>query len=163
MDLTSSFKIVKVLYLTLLGLTFGASIFAGAFTTSVIFHANDYITSFSLSHFAMGELMSEIFRRLSYLVTLSVGAIVLFEGYHYFKKEQCGILLILAIVAVISGFLFSFYFIPTILEMQLEGSSITSSNAFESIHRYSEMVFKFFTFSILGLLMTHQFKALTKQ
>jgi hypothetical protein len=154
-----SYKIIQTIYLALLGFTIGASLLAGVVGAPVVFNANDYIHGTMLTHFQMGELMSEIFRRLSYLVTFTATAIFLFEGYNLYKKEKCKLYYIFGAIAISTALAFSFYFIPTILELQLQGQNVTNSELFISTHKNSELIFKVFTFSSLALFTLRLFRA----
>ena len=58
-----------------------------------------------------------------------------------------------AFLVISSGLLYSFYYIPQILEFQKEGEQITESKLFENTHFASELDFKLFTFAILALLI----------
>lgn len=153
-------KIFTILYLLILAIALGSGLFAGAVTAPVVFHANDYIAGADLSRYEMGSLMSEIFRRLAFVVDLSIAVIILDEARKLLQKKREWFGTLMAILAVISGYLFSFYYVPEILTMQQAGPQITGSEAFEALHEDSELWFKIYILSV-GTLLIKGFLALT--
>lgn len=145
MSLTKSFTIF---YLLILAVALGSGLFAGAVTAPVVFHANDYIVGADLSHYQMGSLMSEIFRRLAYVVNLSIAVIILDEARKLLVKKREWFGTLMAVLAIISGYLFSFYFVPEILAMQLAGPQVTGSETFEALHADSELWFKIYILAV---------------
>jgi hypothetical protein len=61
--------------------------------------------------------------------------------------------MIFTFLVAASGLLFSSYYIPQILEMQALGEAVTNSDKFANVHKGSELNFKLFAFSTLGLLI----------
>jgi len=49
------------LYILLLSITLGASLFAGVVVAPIIFGANEYLTTITVSRFESGILMTQIF------------------------------------------------------------------------------------------------------
>lgn len=146
-------KVFTILYLLLLAVALGAGIFAGAITAPVVFHANDYIPGADLSRYEMGSLMGEIFRRLAFIVDLSLLIIIVDEGRKLLQKRREWFGTLIAVLAVISGYLFSFYFVPEILNMQQIGPLATHSEVFEALHADSELWFKIYILAIATLFV----------
>ena len=146
-------KTFTILYLLVLAIALGSGLFAGAVTAPVVFHANDYIAGADLSRYEMGSLMSEIFRRLAFIVDLSLIFIILDEGRKLLQKQKEWFSTLMAVLAVISGYLFSFYFVPEILSMQQIGPLATRSEVFETLHADSELWFKVYILAIAALLV----------
>ncbi len=132
----------KALYILILGIALGAGIFAGAMTAPVVFHANDYIPGGTLNHYQMGSLMSELFARLNILLILSLVAILIEEVRKVVMKERSGFESLSAIVMLISGTLFAFYYVPAILGLQAQGPEATVTEEFANLHDASELWFK---------------------
>lgn len=143
----------RPLFMSILALAIGSGLFAGAITAPVVFHANDYIAGAELTRYEMGSLMSEIFRRLTYIVNLSVLVIVGGEIFKLAMKRREWLGLAIGVAAVISGLLFSFYFVPEILAMQQMGPEITGTERFEEIHENSELWFKLYIVSASALFV----------
>ena len=140
-------------YLFILALALGAGIFAGAVTAPVVFHANDFIPGALLSRYDMGSLMSEIFRRLAFIVDASLLMIIVDEGIKLAKKQKEWFGTLMGVLAVISGYLFSFYFVPEILTLQKGGAESTASAAFEALHQSSELWFKIYLLAVATLFV----------
>ena len=146
-------KTFTILYLLILAVALGSGLFAGAITAPVVFHANDYIPGADLTRYEMGSLMSEIFRRLAFIVDISLLVIILDEGRKIWQKQREWFGTLMAVLAVIAGYLFSFYFIPEILGMQQIGPLATSSEVFEALHADSELWFKVYILAIATLII----------
>ena len=146
-------KTFTIFYLFVLAVALGSGLFAGAITAPVVFHANDYIVGADLTRYEMGSLMSEIFRRLAFVVDASILFIVLDEGRKIFQKQVEWFGTMMAVLGVISGYLFSFYFVPEILSMQQIGPLATHSEVFEELHADSELWFKVYILAIATLII----------
>lgn len=146
-------KILTVIYIIILGIALGAGLFAGAVVAPVTFHSELYLGSEVLTRFQEGLIMTENFIRLGYLVTFTVIAVVLYEGYKYKMFDREAMTTIPAFLVIASGLLYVYYYIPQILEFQKEGESITKSKLFENTHFASELDFKLFTVALLALLI----------
>ncbi len=153
------FRVSTMAYLILLGATLGAVLFAGAVVAPVIFNSKDYLGSSLLSHYQERLLMTQNFIRLSYLINFTMVAIFLYEGYKYKMGERDKFTSSMAILAIMSGTLFSFYYLPDIINMQLAGEAMTSSKAFINTHKASEIDFKIFAFAILALMILNMRRA----
>ena len=146
-------KYLTIMYIVVLGITLGAGLFAGAVVAPVTFHSELYLESEILSRFQEGLIMAENFVRLGYLVSFTVLVVALYEGYKYKMFDREAMTTIPAFLVMSSGLLYSFYYIPQILEFQKEGEQITESKLFENTHFASELDFKLFTFALLALLI----------
>lgn len=143
---------ITVIYVILLGMTLGAGLYAGVVVAPVTFHSELYLGAELLTRFQEGLIMTENFVRLGYLVTITVIAVVLYEGYHFKMYQRDMFTMLSALLVIMSGLLNAHYYIPQILEMQAQGESITGSEIFEKTHFASELDFKLFTFALLALL-----------
>ena len=103
--------------------------------------------------------MTQNFLKLSYLVLFSIVVIFLYEGYKYKKFERDTITQVATFFAIATGLLFSQYYIPDIINMQLAGEAMTQSEAFINTHKGSEINFKIFTLAILVLMVRNMQKA----
>jgi hypothetical protein len=153
------FRVATMAYLILLGATFGAVVFAGAVVAPVIFNSKEYLFSSILNHYQEGLLMTQNFIRLSYLVNLTMISIFLYEGYKYKMGERDKFTSSATLLAIMSGALFSFYYLPDIINMQLAGEAMTKTKEFINTHKGSEIDFKIFAFSLLALMILNMKKA----
>ena len=153
------FKITTVAYLVLLGAVLGAGLFAGIVVAPVTFHTETWLGSEVLSHYQEGLIMTENFIRLSYLVNVVLVAVALYEGYKYKKFERDTITKVATFFVIATGLLFSQYYIPDILTMQMAGEAMTQSEAFINTHKGSEINFKIFSVALLVLMVRNMQKA----
>ena len=153
------FRITTIAYLVLLGATLGAGLFAGMVVAPVTFHTENWLGTEVLSHYQEGLIMTQNFVRLSYLVTFTLVAVVLYEGYKYKKFERDTITQVATFFVFATGLLFSQYYIPDILTMQLAGEEMTKSAAFTNTHKGSEINFKIFSLALLVLMVRNMQKA----
>ena len=154
------FRIATMIYLGILGVTLGAVLFAGAIAAPVIFHSKNHLGTKILSRYQEGLLMTQIFLRLSRLVLLSMVAVVLYEGYKYKRFERDRLTTAAALLLLMSGSAFNYYYLPDIVNMQLAGEQMTESVAFVNTHKGSEIDFKLFALSIALLMFSNMRKAL---
>lgn len=153
------FRITTIAYLVLLSSALGAGLFAGMVVAPVTFHTEAWLGSGVLSHYQEGLIMTENFVRLSYLVNVTLVAIALYEGYKYKKFERDTITQIATFFVIATGLLFSQYYIPDILTMQMAGEAMTQSEAFINTHKGSEINFKIFSVALLVLMVRNMQKA----
>jgi len=154
-----NFRIATMAYLILLGATLGAGLYAGIVVAPVTFHSEQWLGSELLSHYQEGLMMTQNFVRLSYLVNFTLLAVFLYEGYKYKKFERDTITQVASFFVLATGLLFSFYYLPDILTMQLAGEEMTKSAAFASTHKGSEINFKIFSLALLVLMVRNMQKA----
>ncbi len=140
-------------YLIVLAATFGAVLTLGAIVAPVIFTSDAYTVGVMLDHYNMGIVMSEIFRRFSYVINFSVTYIVIYEAIMYKTGERDKYTALFAFMSVFSGFMFSSVYVPRILAMQAAGSEATLSDTFANLHAASELDFKILAISLLGLFI----------
>ena len=153
------FKLITIAYLILLGAVLGAGLFAGIVVAPVTFHTDTWLGSEVLSHYQEGLIMTQNFVKLSYLVNFALLAVALYEGYKYKKFERDTITQIATFFVIATGLLFSQYYIPDILTMQMAGEAMTQSEAFINTHKGSEINFKVFSLALLVLLIRNMQKA----
>ena len=153
------FRVATMAYLILLGITLGAILFAGVVTAPIIFNSSKYLGESLLSHYQEGLLMTQNFIMLSYLINILMIAVFLYEGYKYKMFERDKLTTISALLVIMSGALFNFYYLPDIINMQLAGEAMTKSEAFINTHKGSEIDFKILAFAILVLIVQNMKKA----
>jgi len=153
------FRMITMAYLILLSATLGAGLFAGIVVAPVTFHTDLWLGTDMLTRFQEGQIMTENFLRLSYLVTVVLFAVVLYEGYKFKKFERDTVTKIATFFVLASGLLFSQYYIPDIMAMQAQGEEVTKSIAFINTHKGSEINFKLFAVATLVLIVQNMRKA----
>jgi len=153
------FRMITIAYLILLGATLGAGLFAGIVVAPVTFHTESWLGTEVLSHYQEGLIMTQNFVKLSYLVTMAVIAVVLYEGYKYKKFERDTITQVATFFVIATGLMFGHYYLPDILSMQMAGEEMTKSAAFISTHKGSEINFKIFSLALLVLIVQNMRKA----
>ncbi|NKQ41065.1 MAG: DUF4149 domain-containing protein [Sulfurovum sp.] len=153
------FRIATIVYLILLTATLGAGLFAGIVVAPVTFNTENWLGSTVLTHFQEGQIMTENFIRLSYLVNVTVVAIFLYEAFKYKMQERDSITILAAVITISSGLFFGHYYVPEIITMQLAGEAMTQSETFAAIHRASEIDFKIFSVTLLVLIIQNMRKA----
>ncbi len=153
-------KWITLIYIIILGITLGASLYAGAVVAPVIFHSQSALGSEILSRYQEGLIMTKNFVRLSYLVDLCLLAVVFYEGFRYKSFERDGIALLSGLLVIMSGLLYSHYYIPQILEFQAQGEKVTQSKLFANTHFASELDFKLFAVALLILLGRNLYRSL---
>lgn len=146
-------------YLILLSAVLGAGLYAGIVVAPVTFNTDLWIGAELLTQFQEGQIMSENFLRLSYMVNVVIVAVVLYEGYKFKKFERDTVTKIATFFVLATGLLFSQYYIPDIIEMQAQGVKVTESIAFINTHKGSEINFKIFSLALLVLIIQNMRKA----
>lgn len=153
------FRMVTMAYLILLAATLGAGLFAGIVVAPVTFHTEQWLGAEVLTRFQEGQIMTENFLRLSYLVNVVLVAVALYEGYKFKKFERDTVTKVATFFVLATGLLFAQYYIPDIMEMQAQGAKATESLAFVNTHKGSEINFKIFSVAILVLIVQNMRKA----
>jgi hypothetical protein len=153
------FRITTIAYLILLGATLGAGLFAGMVVALVTFHTENWLGSEVLSHYQEGLIMTQNFVKLSYLVTTTVIAVVLYEGYKYKKFERDTTTQVATFFVIATGLMFGNYYLPDILLMQQAGEEMTKTVKFINTHKGSEINFKIFSLALFVLIVQNMRKA----
>ncbi len=153
------FRMTTMAYLILLGATLGAVLYAGIVVAPVTFHSEQWLGSEMLSQFQEGLIMTQNFVRLSYLVTFTVIAVALYEGYKYKKFERDTITQIATFFVIATGLMFGYYYLPDIITMQMAGEAMTKTEAFVNTHKGSEINIKIFAVALLVLIVRNMQKA----
>lgn len=153
------FRIVTMGYLLLLSAVLGAGLFAGIVVAPVTFHTEQWLGAEILTQFQEGQIMTENFLRLSFLVNVLIVLVVLYEGYKFKKFERDTVTQVATFFVLGTGLLFSQYYIPDIIAMQEQGVEATKSVAFINTHKGSEINFKIFSFALLILIVQNMRKA----
>lgn len=146
-------------YLILLSAMLGAGLFAGIVVAPVTFNTEQWLGADILTRFQEGQIMTENFLRLSYLVNIVLVSVVLYEGYKFKKFERDTLTQVATFFVLATGLLFSQYYIPDIIFMQEQGVEMTQSTAFINTHKGSEINFKIFSFALLILIVQNMRKA----
>ncbi len=154
------FRIFTMIFIITVGVVLGAGLLAGIVVAPTIFHSEVLLGSELLTRFQEGLLMTQVFERLAYAVNFLVVVVILYEVVKYKAFESSRWSLLSTFLVVATGLLFTSYYIPQILEMQLGGEAVTSSHIFENVHKGSELNFKLFSFATLTLLIINLKKAL---
>lgn len=146
----SFLKTAKALYLWLIALCIGAIFSSGAFSASVLFHAEDF--GVNLPQYSAGILMSAIFGKLNILLLILAFVIVFYEILDAKLSERGRIHKIVlsasGAVSVVCAFLFALYFSPKIIALQKLGESATQSDEFLTLHAQSEWIFHILFFAL---------------
>ena len=153
------FKITTMAYLIFLSATLGMMLYAGIVVTSVTFHTQAWIGAEVLTRFQEGQIMTENFLRLSYVVTIMLVAVVLYLGYNFKKFERDTLTQVATFFVLATGLLFSQYYIPDIIAMQAGGEAMTNSMAFVNTHKGSEINSKIFAVALLVLVVQNMRRA----
>ena len=146
-------------YLILLGAMLGAGLYAGIVVAPVTFHTDQWLGADILTRFQEGQIMTENFLRLSYLVNVVLVFVILYEGYKFKKFERDTLTQVATFFVLATGLLFSQYYIPDIITMQNQGVEATKSVAFINTHKGSEINFKIFSLALLVLIVQNMRKA----
>lgn len=153
------FRIATMVYLVLLGIMLGAGLFAGVVVAPVTFNTVNWLGAEVLTHYQEGQIMTENFVRLTWLVDITVVAVALYEGYKYKMGERDWTTLAAAFFVVATGVMFGHYYLPDILSMQQAGEAMTQSQAFINTHKGSEVNFKIYSFALLVLMVQNMRRA----
>jgi len=153
------FRMTTMAYLMFLSVVLGMTLYAGIVVTAVTFHTDMWLGADLLTRFQEGQIMTENFLRLSYVVNVLIVVVVLYEGYKFKKFERDTVTKIATFFVLATGLLFSQYYIPDIIAMQAQGEEVTKSVAFLNTHKGSEINSKIFALSLLVLIVQNMRKA----
>lgn len=146
-------------YLMFLSAVLGAMLYAGIVVTSVTFNTDLWLGTELLTQFQEGQVMTENFLRLSYVVNVLLVTVVLYEGYKFKKFERDTVTQVATFFVLATGLLFSQYYIPDIIAMQAQGEAMTQSAAFVNTHKGSEINSKIFALALIVLIVQNMRKA----
>jgi hypothetical protein len=146
-------KYLTIGYLLILGIVLGASIYAGAVVAPVTFHSEQWLGSEMLSRFQEGLIMTENFVRLGYFIIAGTLAIILYEGYQYKRFNRDMTKTLSSLGAIMSGMLFKYFYMSSILEMQAQGEKVLQSKIFENMHKGSEIALTLFMIFVIILFV----------
>jgi uncharacterized membrane protein len=155
-----NFRVATMVYVIFGSMVLGMVLYSGIVVTSVTFNTHLYLGSEVLSQFQEGQIMSENFLRLSYVINALVIVVALYEGYKYKKFERDTVTQVATFFVLACGLLFSHYYIPDILAMQAMGEAMTQSDAFLNTHKGSEINAKIFAVALLVLIVQNMRRAL---
>jgi hypothetical protein len=138
-------------YLLILGIVIGASVYAGAIVAPVTFNSQNWLGSELLSRFQEGLIMTQNFVGLGYFIVAGMFAIFIYEGYQYKRFNRDLLKTLSALGAIMSGALFKYFYISTIISMQMQGASVVKSKIFENMHKGSEIALVLFSIFVIIL------------
>lgn len=144
---------VEIAYLLFIGATLGAVLVLGIIVAAVIFNSQSYLSIALLDHYNEGVLMAEIFRRFGYWAYALSAVVVMYELLEYRALRRDGIAQISALSVVSTSLMFAAVYTPKILQMQFEGPDATVSEAFDALHKASEIDFKVLALSLVVLFV----------
>ncbi len=135
--------VMNSIYLWAIGLTIGALLASALLSAPVIFKAYQYLPSLGITMFDSGILMTEIFKRLNYILNGMAIFILIYELLALkISSKKSLFLLGLGVLNVILIFSFTMYYSPEIIEAQQQGAALTATEEFGNIHTQSELVFR---------------------
>lgn len=146
-------------YLVLLSAMLGAGLYAGVVVAPVTFNTHEWLGIEVLTQFQEGQIMTENFVRLSFLVNLVVIVVFLYESYKYKMGERDLTTQVASFVVIATGLMFGHYYLPDIVAMQMQGEAVTQSEIFQSIHKGSEINFKVYSVALLILIVQNMKRA----
>ena len=132
-----------IIYLLILGVVIGASIYAGAVVAPVTFHSEKWLGSEILSRYQEGLIMTQNFIGLKYFILLGIFAVVFYEGYQYKRFNRDLIKTLSALGFIMSSLLFNYFYMSSIINMQSQGEQVVKSQIFENMHKGSEIALMF--------------------
>ncbi len=130
-------------YLLILGVVFGASLYAGAVVAPVTFHSEKWLGSELLSRFQEGLIMTQNFIGLKYFILAGVLGVALYEGYQYKRFNRDLVKTLSALGFIMSSMLFNYFYMSSIIQMQAQGEKAVNSHIFENMHKGSEIALVF--------------------
>jgi len=142
-----------IVYLLIIGIVLGAVIYAGAVVAPVTFHSEQWLADEILSRFQEGLIMTQNFIRLKYFILVAIFAIFLYEGNNYKMFKRDLIKTLSALGAIMSGLLFNYFYMSSIIEMQKQGESVVNSKVFENMHKGSEIALTLFMIFLVILFV----------
>ena len=157
--MNKNFRMVTMAYLIFTSVVLGMMLYAGIVVTAVTFHTEAWLGADVLTRFQEGQIMTENFLRLSYVVTALIIVVVLYEGYKFKKFERDTVTQVATFFVLATALLFSQYYLPDIIAMQQQGEAVTKSVAFINTHKGSEINSKIFALSLLVLIIQNMRKA----
>ena len=146
-----------IVYLLILGVVIGASVYAGAVVAPVTFHSEKWLGGELLSRFQEGLIMTHNFIGLKYFILVGIVAVSLYEGYQYKRFNRDLVKTLSALGFIMSSLLFSYFYMSSIIDMQSQGEKVVRSQIFENMHKGSELALTFvMIFAIILFVRTLQ-------
>ena len=146
-------KSIFSIYMVLLGMMIGIEIAVGALMAPIIFFPEAYIGEEVLTHYQSGILMTQVFLRFNMFLLVATLFGTVYELYLFktFKRDKWAIMM--AIVVLYTALMFVFYYTPFIVEAQASGVEATATEAFNNMHKGSEIDIKVLMMAQLALFM----------
>lgn len=155
--------LVDVFYLLTIAMTVGAVLVLGVFVAAVVFHSEVYLSIPLLSRYEEGKIMGEIFRRFTYWSYIMAIIIVVYEAARFKAMKIDKIAIMASLGAVGTLLLFSGVYSPKMLEYQQLGEVAMMNHSFESLHKASEIDFKFMLVTLLILFVRRAYLIAVKR
>ncbi len=145
------------IYLLILGIVLGASLYAGAVVAPVTFHSEKWLGSELLNRFQEGLIMTQNFIGLKYFILTGVFGVVFYEGYQYKRFNRDLVKTLSALGFIMSSMLFNYFYMSSIIQMQDQGEKAVNSPIFENMHKGSEIALFFvMLFALILFVRTMQ-------
>jgi hypothetical protein len=143
-------RYIVIAYLVFLSVMVGLTLTLGVLVAPVVFHAHD-LMALPITHYEEGLVMQEIFRRSTYIYMILAIAILIYEVYDFRQGRRDKFVMIAAFVVIYTIMLFVFYYTPEMIALQQAHQ--TQSEAFDALHKGSELDFKIMLFALVTLLL----------
>ncbi len=140
------------LYLMGVAMTLGGVLVLGILVAPVIFHSSALLPEL-LGRYEEGMLMGEIFRRFSYWAYFMALVILAFEINEYRHRRRDKWAGMGGLLSTATLVMFAAVYVPRILAAQAQGPDATMTEAFEALHRGSELDFKILAVSLIVLFV----------
>ena len=134
-------------------MSLGAVLVLGIIVAAVVFNTDKLPMEILVDRYNAGIIMGEIFHRFSYWTYFLAAFVGLYEAYMYKTGQRDAIVFAAALGVIFSSLMFSGVYSPKILEMQAKGIQATQSDAFENLHRASEIDFKILAVGLIVLFV----------
>ncbi len=145
------------IYLLILGIVLGASLYAGAVVAPVTFHSEKWLGAELLNRFQEGLIMTQNFIGLKYFILTGVFGVIFYEGYQYKRFNRDLVKTLSALGFIMSSMLFNYFYMSSIIQMQAQGEKAVNSTIFENMHKGSEIALFFvMLFALILFVRTMQ-------
>jgi hypothetical protein len=153
---------ILYIYLLSLGIGVGVVLSLGLFVAPLVFGINNTLGFDAISQLQSGIVMSSIFLKSSYYINYLAIIVLAYEAYKYINLYRDTYIQIVAFVVVFSAYMFTQFYIPSIIEYQLQGNSILENSAFKGLYKGSELDFAILSISLIALFLLRVNKLIQK-
>jgi|AAUQ01.1.fsa_nt_gi hypothetical protein len=145
-----------IIYLFTLPMVVGASLYVTILNYVMVFDIQKWLGK-ALDRYQESFIMTQNFTEMKYFIIITVIIIALYEGYQYKKFNRDLVKTISALGAIMSGSLFSFFYLESLIEMV--NSNSVGDVTFENMAKGA--FFALILFMIFNLILF--FKTLLKE